>query len=66
MKIPQLLAHHNDDNVGVVVVEGVAAGDELFCVVTKDNSDFTIKSKNDAPIQAGERARLRLRFLHHA
>ena len=50
MKIPQLLAHHNDDNVAVVVVEGVTAGDELFCVVTEDNSDFTIKSKNDVPI----------------
>jgi len=45
-----MLVHDNGDNVGVVVVEGVKAGDELFCVVTEDNSDFTIVSNHDVPI----------------
>ena len=38
--IPQLLVHHPDDNVGVVVVEGLTAGTDMLCVVTHDNSDF--------------------------
>ena len=50
MSIPQLLVHANSDNVGVVVVEGVEAGAELFCVVTEDNSDFTLTAKQDVPI----------------
>lgn len=50
MSIPHMLVHDNGDNVGVVVVEGVKAGDELFCVVTEDNSDFTIVTNHDVPI----------------
>ena len=50
MSIPQLLVHANSDNVGVVVVEGVEAGAELFCVVTEDNRDFTLTAKQDVPI----------------
>ena len=50
MSIPQLLVHNKNDNVGVVVVEGIKAGDELLCVVTEDNSDFRIVTKNDIPI----------------
>jgi len=50
VSIPQLLVHDKGDNVGVVVVEGVKAGDELFCVVTEDNSDFKIVTKHDVPI----------------
>ena len=50
MSIPHMLVHDNGDNVGVVVVEGVSAGDELFCVVTEDNSDFTIVTNHDIPI----------------
>ena len=50
MSIPQLLVHDNGDNVGVVVVEGVKAGDDLLCVVTEDNSDFRIKTNHDIPI----------------
>ena len=50
MSIPHLLVHDKGDNVGVVVVEGVKAGDELFCVVTEDNSDFKIVTKHDIPI----------------
>ncbi len=50
MSVPQLLVHDRRDNVGVVVVEGVEAGDELLCVVTEDNSDFRITAKHDVPI----------------
>lgn len=50
MSIPQLLVHDLRDNVGVVVVEGVEAGDDLLCVVTEDNSDFRITAKHDVPI----------------
>ena len=48
--IPQLLVHHPDDNVGVVVVEGLAAGTEMLCVVTHDNSDFQLTANMDIPI----------------
>jgi (2R)-sulfolactate sulfo-lyase subunit alpha len=48
--IPQLLVHDNDDNVGVVVVEGLTAGTEMLCVVTHDNSDFKLTAKADIPI----------------
>ena len=50
MSVPQLLVHDLRDNVGVVVVEGVEAGDDLLCVVTEDNSDFQITAKHDVPI----------------
>ena len=50
MSVPQLLVHDRRDNVGVVVVEGVEAGNELLCVVTEDNSDFRITAKYDVPI----------------
>jgi (2R)-sulfolactate sulfo-lyase subunit alpha len=50
MAIPQLLVHDKRDNVGVVVVENLKAGDELLCVVTEDDSDFTLVAKQDVPI----------------
>jgi (2R)-sulfolactate sulfo-lyase subunit alpha len=50
VSIPQLLVHDKGDNVGVVVVEGVKAGDELLCVVTEDDSDFKIVTNHDIPI----------------
>ena len=50
MSIPQLLVHVKNDNVGVVVVEGVASGAELLCVVTEDDSDFKLTAKQDIPI----------------
>jgi len=46
--IPQF--HDADDNVGVVVVEGLKAGTEMLCVVTHDNSDFRLTAKADIPI----------------
>ena len=50
MSHPHLLVHDHDDNVGVVVVEGLTAGTEMLCVVTHDNSDFRLTAKADIPI----------------
>jgi len=50
MAIPQLLVHDKSDNVGVVVVENLKADDKIFCVVTEDNSDFTLFARQDVPI----------------
>lgn len=50
MEIPQLLVHSPNDNVGVVVVEGLKAGTEMLCVVTEDNSSFRLTSEADVPI----------------
>lgn len=50
MSAPQLLVHHKDDNVGVVVVEGLKAGDDMLCVVTEDDSDFRLTAAQDIPI----------------
>jgi (2R)-sulfolactate sulfo-lyase subunit alpha len=49
-KIPHLLVHNRADNVGVVVVENLAAGTELLCVVTEDNSEFRAGVNQDVPI----------------
>ena len=48
--IPHLLVHDHEDNVGVVVVEGLTAGTEMFCCVTHDNSTFTLTAGADVPI----------------
>lgn len=50
MSIPHLLVHEHDDNVGVVVVEGLAAGTRMLCVVTADNSSFELEAGADVPI----------------
>jgi (2R)-sulfolactate sulfo-lyase subunit alpha len=50
VSIPQLLVHDRRDNVGVVVVEDLAAGTEMLCVVTQDNSDFRLRVGQDVPI----------------
>ena len=50
MGIPHLLVHAHDDNVGVVVVEGLKAGTTMLAVVTADNSSFEIEAKADIPI----------------
>ena len=50
MSIPQLLVHDHDDNVGVVVVEGLTAGTEMLCVITHDDSDFKLTAKDDVPV----------------
>ena len=50
MATPQLLVHDQRDNVGVVVVEELQKGDEMLCVVTEDDSDFTLVAGEDVPI----------------
>ncbi|WP_323766287.1 UxaA family hydrolase [Marinovum sp.] len=50
MATPHLLKHDHEDNVGVVVVEGLTAGTEMLCVVTADDTDFTVTAKVDIPI----------------
>ncbi len=50
MSIPHLLVHSRDDNVGVVVIEGLTAGTDMLCVVTEDDSDFHLTAAEDIPI----------------
>ena len=50
MTAPHLLVHDHEDNVGVVVVEGLKAGTRMLGVVTADNSSFEIEALADIPI----------------
>ncbi|MCX7340104.1 MAG: UxaA family hydrolase [Hyphomicrobiales bacterium] len=50
MSVPHLLVHEREDNVGVVVVEGLKAGTKMLCVVTHDNSSFELTANADVPI----------------
>jgi len=50
MGAPHLLVHEHEDNVGVVVVEGLTAGTEMLCVITADDSTFNLTAKDDVPI----------------
>ena len=50
MSTPHLLVHDHADNVGVVVIEGLAADTKMLCVVTHDNSSFELVSRSDVPI----------------
>ena len=50
MGAPHLLVHEKNDTVGVVVVEGLAAGTDMLCVVTADNSSFNLSARMDVPI----------------
>ena len=45
-----ILAHDRRDNVAVVVVENVSAGDELRGVYLDDDSEFTLSAKDSAPL----------------
>lgn len=47
---PHVLAHEHEDNVAVVVVEGLTAGTRARGVVTADDSTFEIDVKADVPI----------------
>ena len=49
-EIPQLLVHDHEDNVGVVVVEGLKSGTKMLCCVTSDNSTFELVACADVPI----------------
>jgi len=48
--IPHLLVHEHNDNVGVVVIEGLKSGTKMLCCVTSDNSTFELEAKADVPI----------------
>ncbi len=50
MSAPHLLVHEREDNVGVVVIEGLKAGTRMLCVVTHDNSSFELTANSDVPI----------------
>ena len=44
------LVHDKKDTVGVVVVEGIKAGQELTGWVMEDDSTIKVKALNDVPI----------------
>jgi (2R)-sulfolactate sulfo-lyase subunit alpha len=46
----QVLVHDKKDTVGVIVVEGVTAGQELTGWVMEDDSTIRVKALNDIPI----------------
>ena len=50
MSVPHILVHEHEDNVGVVVVEGLKAGTDMLGVVTADDSTFRLTAKADVPI----------------
>ena len=50
MPIPQFLVHSPKDNVGVVVVEGLKAGTEMFGVITETDATLSLKAEHDIPI----------------
>jgi (2R)-sulfolactate sulfo-lyase subunit alpha len=50
MSVPHLLVHEREDNVGVVVFEGLKAVTKMLCVVTHDNSSFELTANADVPI----------------
>jgi (2R)-sulfolactate sulfo-lyase subunit alpha len=50
MSIPHLLVHDPKDNVGVVVVENLKAGTEMFGVITANNTTFSLVAGADVPI----------------
>ena len=48
--VPQFLVHSPKDNVGVVVIEGLAAGTDMLGVITEDDSTTKLAAKHDIPI----------------
>jgi len=44
------VVHEEGDGVGVVVVEGVKAGQELTGWIMEDNKDIRVVAKSDIPI----------------
>ena len=50
MSVPHILVHAHEDNVGVVVVEGLKAGTDMLGVVTADDSTFRLTARADVPI----------------
>jgi (2R)-sulfolactate sulfo-lyase subunit alpha len=50
MPNPHFLVHTPNDNVGVVVVEGLKAGTEMLGVITETDTTLTLAAKHDIPI----------------
>ncbi len=44
------IVHNENDSVGVVVVEGVSAGDSLNGWIMDQQKDITFEAKDDIPI----------------
>lgn len=49
-KIPHFLVHSPKDNVGVVVIEGLAAGTDMHGVITEVDKTTALKARHDIPI----------------
>ena len=47
---PHFLVHSPRDNVGVVVVEGLASGTDMLGVVTETDKTLKLKAKSAIPI----------------
>jgi (2R)-sulfolactate sulfo-lyase subunit alpha len=50
VKAPDFLVHEDGDTVGVIVVEGIKAGQELTGWVMAQDRTITVKVLNDIPI----------------
>jgi (2R)-sulfolactate sulfo-lyase subunit alpha len=50
VKAPEFLVHEDGDTVGVIVVEGIKAGQELTGWVMAQDRTITVKVLNDIPI----------------
>ncbi|CAH1650678.1 MAG: UxaA family hydrolase [Chelatococcus sp.] len=50
MSIPQCLVHTPQDSCGVVVVEDLKAGTEMLCLITENDTTFTLTAAHDVPI----------------
>ena len=44
------IVHDENDSVGVIVVEGISAGDKLDGWIMDQQKDITIQAKDDIPI----------------
>jgi len=47
---PQFLVHSPKDNVGVIVVEGLASGADMLGVITETDKTLRLKAKSSIPI----------------
>jgi (2R)-sulfolactate sulfo-lyase subunit alpha len=56
-KMIHLLVHDKQDTVGVAVIEGIIAGQEMTGWVMEDDSTITVTAKSDIPI--GHKAAIR-------
>lgn len=49
-QIPHFLVHSPNDNVGVIVVEGLKAGTAMFGVITENDTTTEATANSDIPI----------------